>query len=123
MPDAEPSESLEPGQHTILASGKFILLQRLIQRLVIEDKRKVLIFSCFMEMLDQTEDLLCLCGGEGKQFEFLRLDGQTCRARRNLAIRMFNDNKSTYRVMLVSTKAGGLGINLTSASDVVMLDQ
>ena len=43
--------------------------------------------------------------------------------RRNLGIRMFNREESDYRVMLISTRAGGLGINLATASDVVMLDQ
>jgi len=40
-----------------------------------------------------------------------------------LGIRMFNDLSSNYRVMLISTRAGGLGINLATASDVVLLDQ
>lgn len=72
-------------------------------------------------MLDLCEDLLALQGGAGERFRYSRLDGSTARARRNLSIRLFN----TYRdqkVMLISTRAGGLGINLTSASDVVFLD-
>lgn len=74
-------------------------------------------------MLDRCEDLLNLRGGDGSKFEYTRLDGGTVRARRNLGIRLFNQEKSPYRVMLISTRAGGLGINLATASDVIMLDQ
>lgn len=74
-------------------------------------------------MLDLVEEMLFLRGGDGSQFRSVRIDGATCRARRNLGIRMFNDLDSDYRVMLISTRAGGLGINLATASDVVLLDQ
>ena len=74
-------------------------------------------------MLDCCEDFLALRGGDGENFKYVRLDGSTARARRNLGIRMFNNQESEYRVMLISTKAGGLGINLATASDVIMLDQ
>ena len=86
-------------------------------------KKKVLIFSGFTRMLDCCEDLLALRSGAGEHFKSLRLDGATTRARRNLGIRMFNQDKSNYRVMLISTRAGGLGINLATASDVILLDQ
>lgn len=85
-------------------------------------KEKILIFSGFTRMLDCCEDLLALRGGGGQNFRYTRLDGGTGRARRNLGIRMFNQDSSDYRVMLISTRAGGLGINLTSASTVVMVD-
>lgn len=81
------------------------------------------IFSGFTKMLDLVEEMLFLRGGDGSQFRSVRIDGQTCRARRNLGIRMFNDLESDYRVMMISTRAGGLGINLATASDVVLLDQ
>jgi SWI/SNF-related matrix-associated actin-dependent regulator of chromatin subfamily A member 5 len=74
-------------------------------------------------MLDLVEELLALTGGEGSNYQWARIDGATCRARRNLAIRLFNDVESDCRVMLISTRAGGLGINLATASDVVLLDQ
>ena len=70
----------------------------------------MLIFSGFTGMLDYCEDFLALRGGGGDEFKYVRLDGRTSRARRNLGIRMF-------------TRAGGLGINLATASDVIMLDQ
>lgn len=82
-----------------------------------------LIFSGFTKMLDLVEELLYLLGGDGSSFRFARLDGRTARARRNLGIRMFNNESTDYRVMLISTRAGGLGINLATASDVVLLDQ
>ena len=83
----------------------------------------MLIFSGFARMLDCCEDFLALRGGAGEKFKYVRLDGSTSRARRNLGIRLFNDKVSQYHVMLISTRAGGLGVNLASASDVIMLDQ
>ncbi len=83
----------------------------------------MLIFSGFTRMLDCCEDFMALRGGDGDSFRYLRLDGGTGRARRNLGIRMFNKEDSNYLVMLISTRAGGLGINLATASDVIMLDQ
>lgn len=111
------------GEHTVTASGKFIVLDKLIHELVIKQRKKILIFSGFTRMLDLVEDLLLLRGGDGTAFRYSRLDGSTPRARRNLGIRMFNMTNSEQRVMLISTRAGGLGINLASASDVVLLDQ
>ena len=74
-------------------------------------------------MLDCCEDFLALRGGDGEEFKYARLDGGTSRARRNLNIRLFNQTSSVYRVILISTRAGGLGINLATASDVILLDQ
>ncbi len=122
LPHAEP-EPYYIGDHIIRASAKFIVLDKIIDELVVKQKKKVLIFSGFTRMLDCCEDFLTLKGGNGEQFKYTRLDGGTSRARRNLGIRMFNQVKSEYRVMLISTRAGGLGINLATASDVIMLDQ
>ncbi|KAG9229328.1 ISWI chromatin-remodeling complex ATPase ISW2 [Amylocarpus encephaloides] len=111
------------GDHLVHASGKFIVLEKLINELVIKEKKKILIFSGFTLMLDMVEELLHLRGGDGSKYRYARIDGATVRARRNLSIRTFNDLQSDYRVMLISTRAGGLGINLAAASDVVLLDQ
>ena len=121
-----PHSAPEPyylGDHVVKASGKFILLEKMIDELVVKQKEKVLIFSGFTGMLDCCEDLLSLSGGDGEKFRYARLDGATGRARRNLGIRMFNQVDTDYRVMLISTRAGGLGINLATASKVIMLDQ
>jgi SWI/SNF-related matrix-associated actin-dependent regulator of chromatin subfamily A member 5 len=120
--NAEP-DPYHTGDHVITASGKFIVLEKLVTELVIKQKKKILIFSGFTKMLDLVEELLYLRGGDGSNFRSMRIDGGTARARRNLGIRMFNDLNSDYRVMMISTRAGGLGINLATASDVVLLDQ
>ncbi|MCJ1391544.1 hypothetical protein MMC18_004408 [Xylographa bjoerkii] len=122
LPHASP-DPYYLGEHVIHASGKFIVLDKIIQELVVKQKKKVLIFSGFTRMLDCCEDFLALRGGDGEAFKYVRLDGGTGRARRNLGIRLFNNKESEYRVMLISTRAGGLGVNLASASDVIMLDQ
>ncbi|MCJ1399711.1 hypothetical protein MMC11_002913 [Xylographa trunciseda] len=122
LPHASP-DPYYLGEHVIHASGKFIVLDKLIEELVVKRKKKVLIFSGFTRMLDCCEDFLALRGGDGEAFKYVRLDGGTGRARRNLGIRLFNNKESGYRVMLISTRAGGLGVNLASASDVIMLDQ
>jgi SWI/SNF-related matrix-associated actin-dependent regulator of chromatin subfamily A member 5 len=111
------------GDHIIRASGKFILLEKLLKHTVLQQGKKVLIFSGFTRTLDYTEDLLSLISNYGQSFKYLRLDGSTARAKRNLDIRLFNKESSDYKVMLLSTRAGGLGINLTSAQDVIFLDE
>ena len=125
LPNAAP-DPYYLGEHIKAASGKFIVLDKLVEELVIKKRKKLLIFSGFTNTLDLCEDLLMMKGantvGEAT-FRYLRLDGGTARARRNLGIRMFNDKKSEFQVMLISTRAGGLGINLASASDVVFMDE
>jgi SWI/SNF-related matrix-associated actin-dependent regulator of chromatin subfamily A member 5 len=121
-----PSVAPEPyymGEHIIRASGKFIILEKLLRNMVFEQGKKVLIFSGFTRTLDYTEDLLSLISNQGERFKHLRFDGGTSRARRNLDIRLFNQRDSDYKVMLLSTRAGGLGINLTTAQDVIFLDE
>lgn len=106
LPHAEP-DPYYVGEHVIHASAKFIVLDKIINELVIRHKKKVLIFSGFTRMLDCCEDFLALRGGMGENFKYVRLDGATTRARRNLGIRMFNQEDTDYRVMLISTRAGG----------------
>ena len=90
-----------------------------MDELVVKQKKKVIIFSGFTGMLDLCEDLFAQ---RSTKFKYIRLDGTTSRARRNLNIRVFNQQDSEYRVILISTRAGGLGINLATASEVIILD-
>ncbi|KAK8161085.1 SNF2 family N-terminal domain-containing protein [Phyllosticta citrichinensis] len=113
-PDADQLSS-----HVIQSSGKFIVLEKLLRELILVRKKKILIFSGFTRMLDLTEDLMTMIG----ELKTLRIDGQCGRARRSLMVRLFQDPKSEYSVMLISTRAGGLGVTLTAASEVIFLDQ
>jgi len=122
LPDVAP-DPYYLSDHIIRASGKFIMLEKLLKHTVIGQGKKVLIFSGFTRTLDYTEDVLSLVSNHNQHFKFLRLDGSTARAKRNLDIRLFNQEGSDYKVMLLSTRAGGLGINLTSAQDVIFLDE
>ncbi|CAO2654565.1 Nn.00g112980.m01.CDS01 [Neocucurbitaria sp. VM-36] len=122
LPGAAP-DPYYLSDHIIRASGKFILLEKLLKYTIFDQGKKVLIFSGFTRTLDYCEDLLTLISNHGERFRSLRLDGSTARARRNLDIRLFNQTDSDYKVMLLSTRAGGLGINLTSAQDVIFLDE
>ena len=107
----------------IMASGKLIVLQKLVEELVVNRGKKLLIFSGFTKMLDVCQKVLSLYADKPGAFRTLRLDGSTSIARRNLATRLLNDSKSNYRAMLISTRAGGLGVTLTGATEVVMLDR
>ncbi|KAI4753322.1 hypothetical protein E4T52_14552 [Aureobasidium sp. EXF-3400] len=113
------------GDHIMHASGKFIVLNKIIDELVVKQGKKILIFSGFTSALDYCEDLLATKGSNQHDapFRHVRFDGSTQRAVRNLQIRLFNDKSSEYKVMLISTRAGGLGLNLTAASDVIFLDE
>jgi len=114
------------GDHIMHASSKFIVLGKMIDELVIKQGKKIIIFSGFTHTLDYCEDLLTIKGSNqyDKTFRHTRFDGGTSRARRNLQVRLFNDPASEYKVMLLTTRAGGLGLNLAAAcSDVIFLDE
>lgn len=113
------------GDHIMHASSKFLVLSKFVEELVIKQKKKILIFSGFTHVLDHCEDLLYYKGANqhNAPFRYLRLDGGSARAKRNLDIRLFNDASSEFRVFLISTKAGGLGLNLTAASEIIFLDE
>lgn len=123
IPGSEP-DPYYFGDHIRTSSGKFMALDKLLDEHVGKRGEKVLIFSGFTSTLDWTEDLLTLkgCNADKAPYRYTRLDGSTGRARRNLAVRTFNDVNSEDKIMLISTRAGGLGLNLIAASTVIFLD-
>ena len=100
----------------IQSSGKMVLLDKLLPKLKTQGHR-VLIFSQFRIMLDIIEDYLLL-----RQFSYERIDGAITGGKRQHAIDRYNSKDSEVFVMLLSTKAGGVGINLTSADTVIIFD-
>ena len=103
-------------QAYIAGSGKLQLLHALLERLK-KDNHRVLIFSQMVSMLDL---LATYC--QYASFAYQRLDGTTPHNLRKEAIQHFNAPGSTDFIFLLSTKAGGLGINLQSADTVIIFD-
>ncbi|XP_069781793.1 SWI/SNF-related matrix-associated actin-dependent regulator of chromatin subfamily A containing DEAD/H box 1-like isoform X1 [Narcine bancroftii] len=99
----------------LLDSGKFQILENILSELKKEGSRVVL-FSQFTMMLDILEVFL-----KHHKHRYLRLDGKTQISDRIHLIDQFNTDMEIF-VFLLSTKAGGLGINLTSANVVILHD-
>ena len=100
----------------IRASGKFELLDRMLPKLKAGGHR-VLMFSQMTHAMTLLERFF-----ELKGFAFLRLDGGTSAEEREKRMFMFNDPESPYFIFLLSTRAGGLGLNLASADTVFIFD-
>ncbi|KAK5650176.1 hypothetical protein RI129_001205 [Pyrocoelia pectoralis] len=98
------------------ASGKFELLDRILPKLKATNHR-VLLFCQMTQLMTIMEDYL---GWRG--FGYLRLDGTTKSEDRGELLRKFNCKNSEYFIFLLSTRAGGLGLNLQSADTVVIFD-
>ena len=96
-------------------SAKFHVLEQLCDELF-KNNHKILIFSQFTKVLDLLEDWF-----EYKGVEVCRIDGSTSHPERDLEIKLFYHN-SNKKVFLLSTRAGGLGINLVPADTVILFD-
>uniref|UniRef100_A0A3Q4GQ48 Chromodomain helicase DNA binding protein 1 n=1 Tax=Neolamprologus brichardi TaxID=32507 RepID=A0A3Q4GQ48_NEOBR len=114
--DNEFLNRAEALQHLIRSSGKLVLLDKLLVRLK-ERGHRVLIFSQMVRMLDILAEYL-----RSRQFLFQRLDGSIKGEMRKQALDHFNAEGSEDFCFLLSTRAGGLGINLASADTVVIFD-
>lgn len=100
----------------ITSSGKMMLLDRLLTKLK-KDGHRVLIFSQMVKMLDLLSDYLHVRGHQHQ-----RLDGTIAAGPRRMAIDHFNAADSQDFCFLLSTRAGGLGINLMTADTVILFD-
>ncbi|XP_008458482.2 ISWI chromatin-remodeling complex ATPase CHR11 isoform X2 [Cucumis melo] len=113
---AEPGPPYTTGDHLITSAGKMVLLDKLLPKLKERDSR-VLIFSQMTRLLDILEDYLMFRG-----YYYCRIDGNTGGEDRDASIDAFNRPGSENFVFLLSTRAGGLGINLATADVVILYD-
>lgn len=109
-PESDPDSSL------ITSSGKMSLLDRLVPYLFSRD-HKVILFSQFSKQLDILEEWASVL----HSWPVCRIDGGVLAADRASQIDAFN-TRSDHRLFLLSTRAGGLGINLTAADTVILYD-
>ena len=119
LTDGVSGESLRnapDGRALTFASGKFKLLDRMLPRLKREGS-KVLIFSQMTKLMDILEDYLV-----ARDHSYVRFDGSTKLSDRQASIDEFNRKDSGVFAFLLSTRAGGLGINLTAADTVILFD-
>lgn len=100
----------------VTASGKMMLLDRLVPCLMAKG-HKILIFSQFKTQLDLLQDWAT----QLRSWKCCRIDGAVSQVDRQAQIKAFNTNKS-YKIFLLSTRAGGQGINLTAADTVILYD-
>ncbi|XP_051922830.1 probable global transcription activator SNF2L2 [Hippocampus zosterae] len=98
------------------ASGKFELLDRILPKLQATNHR-VLLFCQMTSLMTIMEDYFGY-----RNFQYLRLDGTTKSDDRALLLKKFNEAGSQYFIFLLSTRAGGLGLNLQAADTVVIFD-
>lgn len=112
--------TLSEGDFLSKASGKLVLLDKLLPRLK-EEGHRVLIFSQFKIMLDILEDYL-----HARSMKFERIDGSITGRKRQQAIDRFQSSVSNGKelpfIMMLSTRAGGVGINLTAADTCIIFD-
>ena len=94
-------------------SGKFDEIFRMLQNLIAE-KHKVLIFSSFVSHLKLLQEKI-----EKENWKFSKLTGQT--TKREKVIKQFQDDPENH-IFLISLKAGGVGLNLTEADYVFIID-
>lgn len=98
------------------ASGKFELLDRILPKLRATN-HKVLLFCQMTTLMTIMEDYFAF-----RNFKYLRLDGTTKAEDRGTLLKNFNDPSFNYFIFLLSTRAGGLGLNLQSADTVIIFD-
>lgn len=113
---AEPGPPYTTDKHLVDNCGKMVVLDKLLPKLQ-EQGSRVLVFSQMTRVLDILEDYAMWRG-----YQYCRLDGQTPHEERMASINEFNAPGSDKFIFFLSTRAGGLGINLATADIVIMYD-
>ncbi|XP_076661039.1 lymphocyte-specific helicase [Halictus rubicundus] len=102
-------------ENLIKSSGKLLVLDAMLAKLKSQG-HKVLLFSTMTTILDKIEDYLLL-----RSYEYVRLDGLVKLEERKRNIESFNSDPNVF-LFLLSTRAGGVGLNLTAADTVIIYD-
>lgn len=113
---AEPGPPYTTDEHLVYNAAKMKVLDSLLKRKK-EQGSRVLIFSQMSRLLDILEDYSVMRG-----YNYCRIDGSTAHEDRIKAIDDYNKEGSDKFLFLLTTRAGGLGINLTTADIVVLFD-
>lgn len=113
---AEPGPPYTTDEHLVYNSAKLKILDQLLKKMK-EQGSRVLIFSQMSRLLDILEDYCFF-----RNYEYCRIDGSTDHEDRIRAIDEYNSPDSSKFLFLLTTRAGGLGINLTTADVVVLYD-
>ena len=116
FPGAEDRTLPPLGEHLVENCGKMVVLDKLLKRLH-EKGLRVLLFTQMTRILDLMEDYLVM-----RKFNYCRIDGNTTYEDREAYIEAYNKPDSEKFIFLLSTRAGGLGINLQTASVVILYD-
>lgn len=103
-------------ENLVTASGKLLLLDRLVPCLLSKGHR-ILIFSQFKSQLDILQDWAT----QLRSWNCCRIDGAISQTDRQAQIKAFNTDPN-YKIFLLSTRAGGQGINLVAADTVILFD-
>ncbi|XP_076449836.1 DNA excision repair protein ERCC-6-like [Babylonia areolata] len=96
-------------------SGKLVVVEALL-KLWHQQGHRVLLFSQSTAMLDILEGFV-----QDRQYTYVRMDGTTPISSRQPLVTQFNQTKSIY-VFLLTTRVGGLGVNLTGANRIIIYD-
>ncbi|XP_027161821.1 probable helicase CHR10 [Coffea eugenioides] len=127
FPGIEP-EPYQEGEHLVQASGKLVILDHILQKLH-NSGHRVLLFAQMTKTLDILQDFL-----EWRKYSYERLDGSVRAEERFVAIRSFSQqsqkgsstskaDESSEFVFMISTRAGGVGLNLVAADTVIFYEQ
>ncbi|KAJ3048565.1 hypothetical protein HK097_010430 [Rhizophlyctis rosea] len=113
---AEPGPPFTTDEHLVENAGKMVILDKLLKRCK-EKGSRVLLFSQMSRVLDILEDYCVF-----REYEYCRIDGNTPHEDRVASIDEYNKPGSSKYIFLLTTRAGGLGINLATADTVIMYD-
>ncbi|KAF0684861.1 Aste57867_23206 [Aphanomyces stellatus] len=114
--DVDASGNMTTDERLVEAAGKLVVMDSMLKQMIPKG-HKVLIFSQMTRVLDILEDFLHL-----RRYKYCRLDGTTHFTERQQSMDAFNNPDGGLQIFLLSTRAGGLGINLTGADTVILYD-